>query len=135
MDRVKVSLRFQQGFAGEMSTGTRSLPIGKGGQGFRPYELLLGALGACYYATFVDIAVKMRLQYERVEMDIDGLKREETPTTLKEARILFTVYGAEDEKGFARANALAAKYCSIHATLEKVAEITTELRFQPGGEA
>lgn len=133
MDKIRVGLRFGPDFQGELQAGDRTLPVGKGGQGFRPYELLLGALGACYYATFVDIAKKMRLQYARVAFEIEGSKREETPTTLKEATIRFTVYGAEDQKGFERANQLAGKYCSIHATLEKVAELSTELRFEPEG--
>ena len=129
MDVIQVSLRFGQAFQGELQAGEKKLPIGKGATGFRPYELLLGALGACYYATFVDIARKMRLQYDEVKIAISGLKREEQPTTLKEADLAFTVYGAQDEKGFEKALKLAAKYCSIHATLEKVAEIRTTLRF------
>lgn len=131
-NRIEVKLHFGRQFAGQLQAGNNSLPIGKGGQGFRPYELLLGALGACYYATFVDIADKMRLQYDQVAMDISGVKREEVPSTLKQAEIRFTVFGAQDEKGFDRALALAAKYCSVHATLSKVAEISTSLHFEPG---
>lgn len=94
-----------------------------------PYDLMLGALGACYYSTFVGIADKMRLDYERAEITIHGVKREEVPTTLKTVDMVFTLYGAADQKGFERAANLAAKYCSVHETIAKVADIKLELKF------
>ena len=104
--------------------------VGKGEGLLRPYELLLGALGSCYYSTFLDIAAKMRLKYAGARLHIRGVKREEAPTTLKTADMAFTILGAKDEKGFRRAAELAAKYCSVHETLTKVAQITLTVAFE-----
>ncbi len=130
MSNIQVTMRFDRAFVGALRTSRGSLPIGKGEGQFTPYELLLGALGACYYATFVDIANKMRLQYTGASFQISGVKREEVPTTLKHAAIRFAIQGAEDKKGFDRAAELAGKYCSVHHTLSQVAELKTELVFE-----
>ncbi len=130
MASIDVQMRFERGFEGQLKTAKNSTSIGKTEGRFSPYELLLGALGSCYYATFVDIADKMRLNYVSADIDISGTKRKEVPTTLESAVMRFTIRGAENQKGFARAAELAANYCSIHHTLSQVAEITTELVFE-----
>ena len=91
--------------------------------------MMLGALGACYYATFLDIARKMRLQYTSATVDISGVKREEVPTTLQTVDMKVIIHGAADEKGFDRAAQLAAKYCSVHETIAKVATIKLDVSF------
>ncbi len=130
MTEITVNMSFENSFRGSLTGLRGEVPIGSTQEGhLAPYELLLGALGACYYANFLGIAEKMRLQFERAEFTIHGVKREEVPTLLQEVNILFTIHGAADRKGFDRAAELAGKYCSIHATLEKVATMHTELRF------
>ncbi len=130
MSEINVRLDFGAEFSGILFAGHAQVNVGKGEGLMRPYELLLGALGSCFYSTFLGIAAKMRLEYAGARLDIRGVKREETPTTLKTADISFTVYGAKDEKGFQRAAELAAKYCSVHETLTKVADITLSVRFE-----
>ncbi len=130
MSETNVKLRFTREFDGWLEAEHGSAKIGKAEEGkLRPYDLMLGALGACYYATFVGIADKMKLAYDRVEIDIHGVKREEVPTTLKTVDMVLKVYGAEDSKGFERASDLAAKYCSVHETISKVAEISLKVEF------
>lgn len=130
MQEVKVSLRFGTELAGELLAEDRKLAVGRDAGGFAPYELMLGALGSCYYANFIGIAKKMRLEYEGVEIAIHGVKRDEIPTTLKTVDMVLTVRGARSEKGFARASELSAKYCSVHETIAKVADIQLTLRFE-----
>jgi len=124
---TKVKLEFGNEFEGTLLAGNGTVDIGRQEGALGPYDLLLGALGACYYSTFLDIAKKMRLEFERAEIGIRGVKREEVPTTLKTVEILFTVFGAKGDKGFSRAAELAAKYCSVHETVSKVAEINLHL--------
>lgn len=125
MSEISVDLSFERIFSGELKARRGQAHIGKGGESsFRPYDLMLGALGACFYATFVDIADKMRLEYESADISVHGVKREEVPTTLKTVDMVFTIRGAKSAKGFERAAELAAKYCSVHETISKVAEIT-----------
>lgn len=129
MKEVKVGLRFGSSFEGELTATHATASIGMGEGQLLPYDMLLGALGACYYSTFVDIAKKMHLVYEGASIDLHGIKRDEVPPTLREVDLVFTVHGASDRKGFERAAELAAKYCSIHETVSKVAEIRLDLRF------
>ena len=130
MTEITVNMSFENSFRGSLSGLRGDVAIGSKDEGqMAPYELLLGALGACYYSTFLGIAEKMKLQFERAEFKIHGVKREDVPTMLQEVNILFTIHGAAEQKGFDRAAELVGKYCSIHATLEKVATMHTELQF------
>ncbi len=129
MAQINVGLEFGREFEGELRAANAGAAIGTREGQLRPYDMLLGALGACYYSTFVDIAKKMRLEYEGASLDISGAKREEVPTTLSEVDIVFTIRGASDQKSFRRAADLAAKYCSVHETVSKVAEISLDVRF------
>ena len=129
MSEVSVAMSFSNEFEGTMSTKNTQVEIGRNQGQLLPYDMMLGALGACYYATFVDVAKKMRLQYQRAAIDIKGVKREEVPTILKEVAMTLTIIGAVDEKGFQRASAMAAKYCSVHETISKVADINLVLEF------
>lgn len=127
MDETNVKLEFGYEFEGTLLAVNGKARIGKGEGMFKPYDLLLGALGACYYSTFLDIAKKMRLEFEKAELQILGVKREEVPTTLKSVEMVFTVFGAIGDKGFSRAAELAAKYCSVHETVARVAQIDLRL--------
>lgn len=130
MSETRVSLRFSRQFEGVLEAEGAKADIGRKTEGrLAPYDLMLGALGSCYYSTFVGIADKMKLAYERADIAIHGVKREEVPTTLKTVDMVFTIHGAADRKGFERAAELAAKYCSVHETISKVAEITLKLAF------
>lgn len=128
---IEITARFEDGFHGELETAQGTLPIGMEEGSFNPYNLLLGALSACYYATLLGIARKMELDYERCEISVQGVKRETSPTTLKYVRLDVRFFGAvaEDQKKYERAASLAAKYCSIYQTISQVSEmeVVTEL--------
>lgn len=124
----KVKLEFTPDYVGKMEVANGIVPMGMGGMS--PYNLLLGALGGCLYHTFLDIVIKKRLTFDSVKMEMDGVKREEVPTTLETANIKFIIKGASNEKQFAKSVELAEKYCSIHATISKVADIKLELVFE-----
>lgn len=130
MEEIRVAMHFGDRFRGELVAGDRQVAIGKSASGMTPYELLLGALGSCYYATLIDIARKMRLEFTGADIAIHGVKREEIPTTLKTVDMVVTIKGAASRQGFERASGLAAKYCSVHATVAKVADITLTLLFE-----
>ena len=130
MSATTVKLSFGRAFEGVLEAERAQAHIGKNQDGkFRPYDWMLGALGACYYATFVGIADKMKLAYDRAEIDISGIKREEVPTTLETVDMKVIIHGAQDQKGFDRASQLAAKYCSVHETIAKVATINLDVSF------
>lgn len=130
MSETTVTLGFQRDFNGVLDARGVRLGIGRKKDGkMAPYDLLLGALGSCFYATFIGIADKMRLDYTGADILVHGVKREEEPPTLKTVDMVMTIHGAASQKGFERAAALAAKYCSIHETISRVADIKLELVF------
>ena len=131
MSETRVLLAFGAEFEGTLRAAHHEVPIGSGKDGaLAPYDLMLGALGSCYYSTFTDIAKKMRLQYERAEIAIHGVKRAEVPTSLETVDMVFTIYGVLDSKGFEHASELAARHCSVHATISKVAAITLTVQLE-----
>lgn len=97
---------------------------------FFPYDLLLGALSACFRATLYDILTKRKEVFPSMEIVVSGDKRKEVPTTLEWVRMDITVIGVENQEKFLRNVDLAAKYCSIHETLSKVARMSHEVHFQ-----
>lgn len=131
MSETRIKMSFERAFRGQLQAQGASAAVGeKADMKLSPYDLLLGALGGCFYHTFVDIADKKKLVYERAEIALHGVKREEVPTTLRTVTMDFTIFGAQDQKGFERTTELASKYCSVHETVSKVAEITINLKFE-----
>lgn len=90
---------------------------------FAPYDLLLGALSACFYSTLSDVLEKKRMPLERVEILLSGEKRDAIPQLLQWVHMEIHVYGEVDQTQFEKAVKLAAKYCSIHETIKQVAHM------------
>ena len=95
-----------------------------------PYDYLFGALSGCLFATFVDLADKMKVSWEHVSFEIEGTKREESPTTLEQCPVAATATGVGNEKKFLKAFETATKYCSIYQTISKVSEMHWSVDFQ-----
>lgn len=114
----------------KLETYRAALRYGSGRDEFFPYDLLLGALSACFYATLRDILEKQKAEIPSVEITITGEKRTEVPTTLKWVNMEINVKGEVNQKQFSRAVDLAAKYCSIHETISKVAVMSHEVHFE-----
>ena len=118
----------QQGWKGTNTTGTEVL-IGSGEGKVKPYDLLLMALASCLHATFEEVCQKMKLTWDRVELKVNGEKRDEVPTTLKHCFVDAIVFGGSSEEKLARAFDIAARYCSVYDTIQQVAEIQRSITF------
>lgn len=129
MDVESVKLEFADGFKGLMTVSSGTVPIGMTEGGVAPYNLLFGALGSCFYATFLSIVQKKRLTLEKADLTISGHKRDTIPPTLDHVLIHMVITGGSDEQGIRRSAELGAEYCSIHATISKVAEVKLEVVF------
>ena len=129
MAQKEVSLTFSYAFEGELTAKNGNVKIGSEEGTLEPYDLLLGALGSCLYSTFLDIAVKKRITYDRLEMRITGEKRTEIPATLKWVNVDVTVVNPEKQHGLDQALKLATEYCSVYTTISKVAEMSYTLSF------
>jgi len=124
-----VKMTFSDHFVGGLTVEAGTLNIGNQDGGFAPYNLLLGALGACFYSTFLDIVGKKRLTFTGATLDITGKKREEVPQTLETVHIQMVIKNPSDQKQFLRSVELGARYCSVHETISKVATITIDVEF------
>jgi len=122
---------FNPKFKGEGITdsGLR-IPLGIEESQARPYDLLLIGLGTCFYATFMALSMEKQLDFDSAEIDLSGVKREETPTTMKTCRLEMTVKGAENKSELNEVFNLAAKNCSIFQTISRVAEMESEIVFK-----
>lgn len=125
----KVLFNYQNDFNGEMESPKGKVLIGDQDNGQRPYNLLFGALGGCYYHTFLEIATKKRLSFDGATLEIDGIRRSEAPYTLSNVIMKFNIKNPSNEKQFLKTSELAAEHCSIHNTISAVAEIKLEVTF------
>ncbi len=125
-----IKLYWTNGFRGKLETENGTLPLGAEQGEFKPYQLLLGSLGSCFYSTFLGIAKKKRLNFSEARMEISGKKRDEVPTTLEHVIIKMTVVNPSKEKDFLHSAELAGEYCSIHRTIALVAKIDLEVNFE-----
>jgi len=114
-----------------LETDRATLRIGSKAGEFAAYDLMLGALSACFHSTLHDILEKRKVEIPTIEIIVTGEKRTEVPTTLEWVNLEITVTGDVDEKQFLRSVDLAAKYCSVHETISKVAKMSHEVKFNP----
>ncbi|MCK9246456.1 MAG: OsmC family protein [Anaerolineaceae bacterium] len=98
---------------------------------FFPYDLFLGSLSSCFYYTLAEIYAKRKMATPAMEIIVSGDKRRDVPTTLEWVEMEITVFDEVDEGQFSRFADLASKYCSIHATIGQVAEISHKINFKP----
>jgi len=92
---------------------------GGGKVGQSPPDALLNALASCAGVDVVDILGKRRTPIERLVVDVEGRRREESPRRFEHITLTFRVDGAGIERVHAeRAVQLAfEKYCSVATSL------------------
>jgi len=129
MDAARVTLQFDPNYVGTMTSPTGTVLLGDRPNGVQPYHLLFGALASCFYATFLGVANKKRLTFERVELTVDGHKRDDVPPTLDYVKITFVIHKPSNEEQLKKSAELGAKYCSIHETISKVATMELDVQF------
>ncbi|HOH18492.1 MAG TPA: OsmC family protein [Bacilli bacterium] len=125
-----IKLDFTNTFNGTMIAPKGQILIGTQEGGMRPYNLLFGALGACFYATFLSIVEKKRLSFASASVEVSGRHRDDQIGTLEYVQIKITIRKPSDEKQFLRSVELGAKYCSIHETISKVAQMEEVVVFE-----
>lgn len=128
----KVTVSFLDGTEGLTKTEVTHTDVSFTNKGFAPYELLLSGFASCLHATFMGIARKMRISYESVTYNVDGVKRDEVPTFLKTVHtdIVFTNVAEKDQKKIIKAMEKAETYCSISAMIAQIAEMTFTYTFK-----
>jgi len=92
-----------------------------------PVQLLLMACASCSGADVVHILKKMKVDFDRLVIDVSGQRREKTPQRLEAIHLHFNLSGPEVEsEKVERAVSLSIeKYCSVIHSLRKQIEIST----------
>jgi putative redox protein len=132
MKTDNVQLQFSNTFVGSMTSPSGRVVLGSQPDGIAPYHLLYGAVGSCFYSTFLSVANKKKLVFKDANLEISGTKRDAIPATLEYLKIVLTIRGGQDEAQLKTSAELGAKYCSIHETISKVAKIDLVVNFVRG---
>jgi putative redox protein len=102
-------------------TITMDIPVDQGGHGngVRPMQALLSALGGCSAVDIVMILKKQKETIEQFEMVIDGERQVgKEPALWETIHIVFKLKGTMSQERAEKACALSMdKYCSVAATL------------------
>lgn len=103
--------------------------IGGEGNGARPMELLIMALGGCSGIDISLILKKQRLTMSHFDVEIDAEREQgKEPALFENIHAKFIVEGEIPVEKMNRAVELSmTKYCSVAKTLEKSANITYEV--------
>lgn len=98
---------------------------GREGMGFRPTELLLGALGACTMGTVLTFCKNMKIPVQSFSIGVEG-KRETAPERVGEIQVSLRLAGDIPRE---RLDTLkrVAKGCRIHYTITHAPKIEMEL--------
>lgn len=129
MALADITMTFDPNYVGVMHAPNGDVLLGMQDGGMEPYHLLFGALGSCYYATFLVMSRKMKADFDHVDIKISGNKRDAEIATLEHVQIDMKIYGGDNEKSLMKCAELGAKYCSIHSTISKVAEMKLNVTF------
>jgi len=101
-----------------------------GGPG--PMEMLLMALGACTATDVVIILEKKRQPLESLEVICSGERAANPPSVWTKLDVLYRLRGKLDAGAVERAIELSEeKYCSVSATLRKLATLTWRYEILP----
>jgi len=103
--------------------------VGGGNKGPRPKPLMLAALGGCTAMDVVSILWKMRVNFEAVNVKVDGELTEEHPKHFYKMHITYEFTGKDlpMEKLEKAVNLSQERYCGVSYSYSKAMEITHEI--------
>ena len=125
-----IQLNYDYDFKGEIHTPEAKTSVGDTDNGLMPYHMLFGALGSCFYSTFLMVSKKMRLTFKKAELEVSGYKTDPNQKILDHVKIDMVVYEPSNEDRLMKASKLGAQYCSIHEIISNVAEIELNVTFK-----
>lgn len=125
-----IQLTYDYDFKGQIKTPVAQTAVGVEENGLQPYHMLFGALGSCFYATFLSVAKKMRLTFDDAKIEVSGWKTDDKLKILDQVKISMVVSNPSDEDRLLKAAKLGSQYCSIHALVSKAAHIELNVEFK-----
>ncbi len=108
--------------------------IGGTGQGMRPMQMLLSAMGACSAIDIINILKKQRQELRDLKITVTGERQADAiPSLYQSVHAHFRFFGDLDAQKVEKAiNLSIEKYCSVSRTLELAgAKITHSFEINP----
>jgi uncharacterized OsmC-like protein len=99
-----------------------TLEAGGPGDGWRPSELLMGALGTCMIGTMINFATNQGISVSDITMEVEE-ETVEHPERLGTIRIVMRLDTDADDRRIKTLERVAGA-CKIHNTLERSPEIS-----------
>lgn len=97
--------------------------------GARPKPLLLVALAGCTGMDITSLARKMRVEFEKIEIEAEARKSDEIPVIYTEMTLRYNFFGdgVEPAKPLKMVALSQERYCGVAEMLRKVAPIRVEV--------
>jgi putative redox protein len=98
-----------------------------------PTELMLIGLGACTAMDVVSILKKKRVEFDDLEIEVQGDIHKEPPKHVRTIHLVYRIWGRDvPEEAVRQAIELSQeKYCTVSNTVKGVAEVTWEFSIHP----
>lgn len=106
--------------------------VGGDDLGPRPKLLMLSALGGCTGMDVVSLLRKMRVDFEGVNVIVEGDLTEEHPKHFYKMHVIYEVTGKDLplDKIQKAVSLSEERYCGVSASYRKAMEITSEIRLK-----
>lgn len=98
--------------------------------GYRPKPLVMAALAGCTGMDVVSILKKMRVEYDGLEIKVEGDVADEHPKTYTALKVIYEFKGKDlPMEKLEKAVALSEEtYCGVWAMYKKAVPVTYEIR-------
>lgn len=128
--KIHIKAKYGDSSDGQVITDRgASVKLGLDDASFRPYEMTLGGLSYCLKLTLLSIKEKMQLTYSSLEMDIEGIKRDDKVAMLEFCNVSVKVKDASDQQKFEKAFEISTRYCSTYQTIAQVATMSYTIEY------
>lgn len=133
MDKVildwKGGMQYDAQIGEHMITLDASEEMGGMNLGARPKPLLLAALAGCTGMDIASLARKMRVDFDKIEIEADAEKTDEVPSLYTSMKLIyrFEGKGIDPAKPLRMVELSQEKYCGVADMLRRVAPIGFEV--------
>lgn len=123
-------MTFQADVAGHKIWIDADVEHGGQNKGPKPKPLMMVSLAGCTGMDVVSLLNKMRVEYDSLDINIEGDITEDHPKRFTKMTVIFELKGKGiDRKKVEKAVALSKeKYCGVSASLKEVMELEYEIR-------
>lgn len=102
-------------------------------KGPRPKAFMLLALAGCTGMDVVSILKKMKVEYERVSIEVEADMTEEHPMHYTKMHVIYKIWGKDLplDKIQKAVNLSDERYCGVSAVYKKAMQLTHEIQVNP----